>query len=157
MKKQPKKPKFNQYWIIGSIIFIFILLNAPSLIGNGSQASSNINETEFFDLAETGQVEKVVIVNRQIANVFLTNDAKLSGEHKNSNRSPISSFFGNSPDYQFEISTVDRFYGKIDQINDDKNIKIDIDNKTEHNLWGEIFSIYASIYNNYCYLDFYYA
>ena len=138
MKKQPKKPKFNQYWIIGSIIFIFILLNAPSLIGNGSQASSNINETEFFDLAETGQVEKVVIVNRQIANVFLTNDAKLSGEHKNSNRSPISSFFGSSPDYQFEISTVDRFYSKIDQINDDKNIKIDIDNKTEHNLWGEI-------------------
>ncbi len=138
MKKQPKKPKFNQYWIIGSIIFIFILLNAPSLIGGASQSSSTLNESEFFDLAKTGQVEKVVIVNRQIANVFLTSDAKISGEHKNSNKS-FYSFLGNSPDYQFEISTVDRFYAKIDQIKEDKNIKLDIDNKTEQNLWGEIF------------------
>ncbi len=137
MKKQPKKPKFNQYWIIGSIIFIFILLNAPSLIGGGSQTSSTINETDFFDLAETGQVEKVVIVNRQIANVFLTSDAKISGEHKNSNRG-LYSLFGSSPDYQFEISTVDRFYAKIDQIKEDKNIRLNIDNKTEQNLWGEI-------------------
>jgi len=138
MKKQPKKPKFNQYWIIGSIIFIFLLLNAPSLIGGVSQSSSTLNESEFFDLAKTGQVEKVVIVNRQIANVFLTSDAKISGEHKNSNKS-FYSFLGNSPDYQFEISTVDRFYAKIDQIKEDKNIKLDIDNKTEQNLWGEIF------------------
>ena len=62
MKNQNKKPKqkpFNQYWIFGSIVFIFLILNIFS--GSGSQGSDTTTPSKFFEYASNGDVEKIEI------------------------------------------------------------------------------------------------
>ena len=44
-KKQQNQPQFNQYWIFGSIILVFLLLNIFS--GPNGQNSKQISYFEF--------------------------------------------------------------------------------------------------------------
>ena len=79
MKNQNKKPKqtpFNQYWIFGSIVFIFLILNIFS--GSGSKGSDTTTPSKFFEYASNGDVEKIEIINKREVYVYLTRDAKIT-------------------------------------------------------------------------------
>ena len=70
----PKKPKFNPYWIYAGLFLFFIGLNFF-----GSDALSGENKTspaQFFQYLKDGDVEKVDIVNRREAKVYLTKEAE---------------------------------------------------------------------------------
>ena len=69
-----KKPKFNPYWIYGGIIAIFIAMQLFS--GGGFQEANVSTPSQFFSYLQDGDVEKVEIVNRREAKVYLTKDAK---------------------------------------------------------------------------------
>ena len=81
-KNQQKKPPFNQYWIFGSVIIAFIILNLFS--GSGSEKSNITTPSKFFNFVKDGDVDKIEIVNKREVYVFLTNDALLKDVHRNS-------------------------------------------------------------------------
>ena len=76
-KNNPKNkgPKFNMYWIYGLIVVALIGLN---LFGPSMQAPPK--QYSFVDFKNNylipGKVEKVVVVNNEDAEVYLTTDAK---------------------------------------------------------------------------------
>ena len=82
-KSELKNPKFNSYWIYGAIIIVFIALN---VFGGGSWSQpKKTTQGEFETLLRDGDVKKVEIVNRKIAKVYLTPEAKDKEKHtKNS-------------------------------------------------------------------------
>ena len=88
-KKQQKQPQFNQYWIFGSIILVFLLLNIFS--GAGSQSSATTTPSKFFEFASNGDVEKIEIINKREVFVYLTRDARIKDEHKNSSKNSLLS------------------------------------------------------------------
>ncbi|MCL4126377.1 UNVERIFIED_CONTAM: hypothetical protein GTU68_051445 [Idotea baltica] len=100
-KLKEKKPKFSPYWIYGIIIAIFIVIQIFS--SSSYQETNEITPSEFFKYAEDNDVEKVVIVNRHIAKVYLTKEAQEKEVHKKSK--PTSLLTPNSalPNYKFEI------------------------------------------------------
>ena len=136
-KKQQKQPRFNQYWIFGSIVLVFLLLNIFS--GAGSQTSETTTPSKFFEFASNGDVEKIEIINKREVFVYLTRDARIKDEHKNSSKNSLLSIGSKNPNYRFEFGDLQNFENKLSQVNDDFNQNIEVNYITKQNIWGDIF------------------
>ena len=135
-KKQQKQPQFNQYWIFGSIVLVFLLLNIFS--GAGSQTSLTTTPSKFFEFASNGDVERIEIINKREVFVYLTRDARIKDEHKNSSKNSLLTIGSKSPNYRFEFGDLQNFENKLSQVNDDFNQNIEVNYITEQNIWGDI-------------------
>ena len=135
-KKQQKQPQFNQYWIFGSIVLVFLLLNIFS--GGGSQSSSTTTPSKFFEYASNGDVERIEIVNKREVFVYLTRDARLKDEHRNSSKNSLLSIASKNPNYRFEFGDLQNFENKLSKVNDENNQNIEVNYITEQNIWGDI-------------------
>ena len=135
-KKQQKQPQFNQYWIFGSIILVFLLLNIFS--GDGSQSSTTTTPSKFFEFASNGDVERIEIINKREVYVYLTRDARIEDEHKNSAKTSLLSIASKTPNYRFEFGDLQNFENKLSQVNKDFNQNVEVNYITEQNIWGDI-------------------
>ena len=135
-KKQQKQPQFNQYWIFGSIVLVFLLLNIFS--GAGSKTSLTTTPSKFFEFASNGDVERIEIINKREVFVYLTRDARIKDEHKNSSKNSLLSIGSKSPNYRFEFGDLQNFENKLSQVNDNFNQNIEVNYITEQNIWGDI-------------------
>ena len=135
-KKQQKQPQFNQYWIFGSIVLVFLLLNVFS--GAGSQKSSTTTPSKFFEFASNGDVEKIEIINKREVFVYLTRDARIKDEHKNTTNNSLLSIASKNPNYRFEFGDLQNFENKLSKVNEEFNQNIEVNYITEQNIWGDI-------------------
>jgi len=135
-KPEVKKPKFNAYWIYASIIVIII--GAQIFGGNSLSQPSPTNESDFQEYLINGDVEKIEIVNRKLAKVYLTQEAKSKEVHAKKKGS--SSFLSSANDarYQFEFGDLQNFENKITQIKKEHNLNTNIVWETDSNMWGEL-------------------
>lgn len=130
-KLKEKKPKFSPYWIYGIILAIFIGIQLFS--GSSYQETNKITPSEFFKYAEDNDVQKVVVVNRHIAKVYLTKDAQQKEIHKQSKPSSLLAPSSSLPNYKFEIGDLQNFENDLKAIN-----KYDIlSNDTEENVLAD--------------------
>ncbi|WP_118975540.1 ATP-dependent zinc metalloprotease FtsH [Taibaiella koreensis] len=101
-----KGPKFNMYWIYGLIVVALLGLNIF-----GSNIQSSEKKTSFLEFRQNyldkGNVKKVVIVNKEIAEVYLyRHDAPANANQRNpmfNNRN------ADEPDFKFNIGSYDVF------------------------------------------------
>ncbi|WP_347924633.1 ATP-dependent zinc metalloprotease FtsH [Pontimicrobium sp. SW4] len=136
-KLNTKKPKFSPYWIYGIIIVIFLGIQVLSG-GMGSTTGSPTTQDKFFEYFENGDVEKVVIINRIQAKVYLTPEAISKTEHKNTVKPQLLPMSGKAPNYQFQLGDLQNFEDKIDQIkSENTELTTIVDYKIEENLWGD--------------------
>ena len=135
-KKQKKTPEFKQYWIIGSILLLFLIINIFS--GSGSQGQTT-TPSKFFEYAANGDIEKIDIINQREALVFLTKDASLKDEHRDTSNNSMLSLSSNGPNYRFEIGDLQNFENKLEKLNQDNNLNIEVNFETKKNIWGDIF------------------
>ena len=80
-EKPKNKNSFNQYWIYGGIIFLFMLLNIYS--GSAYQDSISTTPSKFLEFVKDGDVEKLEIINQREVRVYITRDADLKDIHRN--------------------------------------------------------------------------
>ncbi len=144
-----KKKGFNFYWIYAIIIFVIIALQLFNMSGGAKQISQN----DFFDVAERGWVEEVVIVNGKQVEVFVIEDsipvlAEYKDEFKNIKK-PDKGFGSSAPTLTFEISSAEKFEEKFDVVNDslkvkaaknDKYKEIEFRSETREDWFGTILS-----------------
>ena len=139
-KKQEKQPQFkfnpSPSWIFGSIVLVFLLLNIFS--GTGSENSKTTTPSKFFEFAAIGDVEKIEIINKREVYVYLTRDARLKDEHKNSAKTSLLSIASNNPNYRFEFGDLQNFENKLYRVNEEFNQNIEVNYITEQNIWGDI-------------------
>lgn len=134
--KNPKeqKPKFSPYWIYAMIIMAFIAIN---YFGSGGWSEpAQTTPAEFQEFLEDGDVEKVVIVNKNKARVHLTEEAKAKEIHvrKVGNKSLSS----NTPAYQFEFGDLQNFENDLRKVKQENDLTTAIVYDTESNVWGDI-------------------
>ncbi|WP_026837824.1 ATP-dependent zinc metalloprotease FtsH [Gillisia sp. JM1] len=134
-KIEPKKPKFSAYWIYGAIIIIFIGINIFG--GSGFNEPTKTNPAEFESYLKDGDVKKIVIVNRNQAKVYLTEDAKAKAIHKKSEEGELFAT-GDSPDYSFEFGDLQNFENQIQEVKSENNLNTFVTYNTESNVFGEI-------------------
>ncbi|CAM4230964.1 ATP-dependent zinc metalloprotease FtsH [Gillisia hiemivivida] len=134
-KIEPKKPKFSAYWIYGAIIIIFLGINFFG--GSGFNEPTKTNPAEFESYLKDGDVNKVVIVNKKIAKVYLTEEAKAKEIHKKSEDGELFAT-GDSPDYSFEFGDLQNFENQIQEVKAENNLNTFVTYNTESNVFGEI-------------------
>jgi len=103
-QQNKKGPKFNIYWIYGILVVVLIGLN---YFGSSIPSSSkNISFLEFRQsYLDQGKVKKVVVVNKEIAEVYLNKPANATPERQN----PMFSKKSEDPDFQFNIGSYEVF------------------------------------------------
>ena len=136
-KTDIKRPKFNSYWIIAVIVLGFI---AITFFDSGIGGKKQISPSEFSTYLKEKEVKKVVIVNRRIAKVFLTAEAKMLEKHK---RKRNTSFLDTASgaeiaDYRFEFGDLQNFENQISEIKEANNLDTHVIYNTESNIFGDI-------------------
>ena len=108
-QKTPNKVNFNSYWIYGIIILVILGINMSVMMNNSTK---NITYTEFEEKVAGNKVERVDVINKQIAHVYLTPDA-LKTDMPDYQE---SSYAVNQPQYQFEIGDMAFFLEKMTEL-----------------------------------------
>ena len=116
--KNPKKPS-NYYWIYAIVGVAIIGLQLFNFDGG----SSNITEKEFEEMVVKNQVEYVVVVkNKNIARVTLTEEALELEEYKKKIKSPLLSTSNKrGPHFSFEFLSQDGFYEELKRFADSEH------------------------------------
>lgn len=130
-----KGPKFNSYWIFLGIILLFLGINFFGEGGFGEPET--ISSSKFEQFLKDGEIKKVEVIHHKTANVYLTDEAKKSEDHKQ----PESREFlpsGDSPDYTFELGDLQNFEKSFEQIKADNSLTAELDYKNPTNFWGEL-------------------
>ena len=135
-KPDLKKPKFNSYWIYAAIVVVFIGLN---LFGGGSWSQPNKTTHGAFEtFLRDGDVEKVEIINRKVAKVYLTAEAKTKEKHLKKNRGTGFLANGNEASYQFEFGDLQNFENNLNLIKSNNDIATTVIYETDNNVMSEI-------------------
>jgi ATP-dependent metalloprotease FtsH len=128
MSEEPKKNKgFNAYWIYAIIAVLLISFNLFQFSGRDLV----IQESDFYELAEKGYIEKMIVIkNQETAEVYLKQDkidsVKLLDSTKYQNLQKKEGFGGRTPDAKFETKDMESF-------NDDmKDLKAKLATKGEN-------------------------
>ena len=136
-KKPQNKKSFNQYWIYGGIIFLFMLLNIYSGSA-GYQDSTSTTPSKFLEFVKDGDVEKIEIINKREVRVYLTRDAELKDIHRNTVKTTLLPISNRNPNYKFEFGDLQNFENNLATISRENNLSIETNYVTEQNVWGDI-------------------
>ncbi len=138
--KLPPVPKFNFYWIYGIIAVVFLVIQfMPHDVAL---------KTTWFkvqnDMIVTGDVEKIVVVNKERAEIYLKKDAIKNDKYKDLKD---RGFFGDEvgPHYYFEIGDVNQFSTDLNNArttfeknNPGQTLEIPVEYVTQRNYIGDI-------------------
>jgi len=93
---------------------------------------------EFETLLRDGDVEKVEIVNRKIAKVYLTPEAKDKEKHTKNKKGSNFLSDGKQASYQFEFGDLQNFENSLDKIKSQDNLQTTVVYETDNNVMSEI-------------------
>ena len=134
-KPELKRPKINSYWIYIAIFVMFMGLN---IFGGGNLSDPiSTSQVEFQSYLKNGDVEKVEIINRKLARVYLTEEARNNSIHANKFKDRIIKPGPNDAAYQFEFGDLQNFENSLNTIKIENGLNTKIVWNTETNLWAE--------------------
>ena len=130
----PLKPKgkFNFYWIYGALAVIFIGLQ---FIG-GTDTSKETNWGELKNMLQNEAVEKLSLVNKEIAEIYIKKDKLHEYSDKDSNPSTNTNFTGPSPDFYYQIGSIETFEQRVQEAQKNVSNPVYITNETRQD-WGK--------------------
>ncbi|VAW26188.1 Cell division protein FtsH [hydrothermal vent metagenome] len=130
-----KKPKFSFYWIYGILALVFLGLN---FLNTGNEAK----KTDWKDLKQMLQqkeVKKLVLVNKDVAEIYLTPGALQMEKYKKLKNS--SNTFGQkTPQFYYNVASPDIFIQQVQEVQKGNGDPVYVESETRHNWGGEILS-----------------
>ena len=137
-QKSNNKMKFNIYWIYLLIGIFFIGVQFSNNSSNGKKTNwQNVKE----NMIKNNDIEKIVIINREKANVYVKQEAiKSKDVYKNINKNPIGGEI-RGPHYYFIIGSVENFENEIRTTCENLNInEINVEYINKKDVFGELLS-----------------
>ena len=127
-----KQPSRSWYWIY---IAVLTAIFAISIFGSKEQIiPTSWNAVE--QMIGSGSVEKIVVVNKDVAEVHLTKEAveelRSHEEYKYLPRTGAQ--------YKFNIGSVDTFRADLDEAQEENNVTIPLTYETRRNPWMDFFT-----------------
>jgi len=134
-KSPENKPKFNFYWIYGLLAVVFIGLQ----LLNWDTGVKDINKGELIEMLQSREIEKIDLVNREIAEIYLKPDARKKHFPDGNSGGITENLSGSStPDYSYRIGSIEGFETTISEAQKDTPDPIYINNVSRTNWGGEI-------------------
>ncbi len=132
--KDPKKSKYNVFWIYGIIALVFIAVQYY-MSYSSSPAETNWSEVKTVMLANN-DIERIVVVNEKKANIYLKKSSLSKYEQQFSEDFTKPSEDG--PHFTFTIGSVETFERNLREAQEDSPEEILPEYKEERNWAGEI-------------------
>ncbi|MBW6492048.1 MAG: ATP-dependent zinc metalloprotease FtsH [Lentimicrobium sp.] len=134
LKPKPVKPKFSFYWIYALLALLIIGLQFM----NWSTPSKNIGEGELKEMLLNQEIERLVLVNREFAEIYLKKDKLQLEKYKDL---PSSENFGAAkPQFIYNIGSVEKFENDVNIVQEGLEKPVYIENLTRRNVWGDALS-----------------
>ena len=148
-KSKPPRFNFNFYWVYAilmlGIIFIYYF-------SDYSNQPRNVNPSRFYSWVKSGDIEKVVVVNKEVVNVYIRGKSLEKPEFKAVPRKSFGNSANEGPHYYFEIGDVGSFKADIEKAQKDlpetEQVEI-IYNNNDRSYWdvllGWLFPLFIAI------------
>jgi len=131
-----KKSNISAYWLYGLIAVFFISMSYFN--NDGMTNDQRINISTFERFLNDDEVERVLVINKSLAQVTIKDDALQTSKHKSARS---TDFLGRSkikgPHYQFEVGNLEIFQTKLEEAKS-KGAEFDYDFKTVENRWLDV-------------------
>ena len=127
----PKKP-FNFYWIYAVVLVVLVSVN----LFNMNSGLVKTTYGEFKEMAQNGDVRKVVIFNEKIAEVTLSTDALDAEKYRKKVQPPLIGGVNTGPHFTFNLPAgKDGFSEELENLRQEGKIEV-VDYQTREN-WGQ--------------------
>ena len=110
--KKGKTPRFGSYWIYGIIALFLIGLNLFSV---AMMSEEKIDQSRFEEMVLRGDVEKIEVINRSDAYIYIKKDRLSDERYKKFNRG--NGFGSGNPQFVYHIASVDNFQSILGDLN----------------------------------------
>ena len=137
-KEEPKGIKFNFYWIYAIIAVLFFGIQILNINTTSETSWQEFNRT----MLQTKEVEKIVVVNRDIAQIYIKKDLLKRDKYKSVSKKSLGNSVNEGPHYFFQISSPDKLEEKLKeaQLNFQEEDKVEIKYTTQKDVIGDAFS-----------------
>jgi ATP-dependent metalloprotease FtsH len=132
------RPRFSFYWIYGLLAVVFIGIN----YFNYNNPVKEITWGRLESMLEKQDVEKIVVVNKEKAEIYIKK-AKIQKDtaYKEFTKKSFSQSFGASPQYFYQVGSIEIFNGLLKDTRDTITSKMRREGKAETEI-----SIFAKQY-----------
>jgi len=134
-KQNAPKFKFSPYWIYGAV---FIALIAFQFLNSGSLASKSISSNKFSEVLNDNDIERIVIVNGTLAEIYIKPEELKSEKYKEQTNS--SFYRAGSPIFEYDFGDRQNFENEINKAKEENNLDFDLKNIEQTSLLDQIFS-----------------
>ncbi|KPK81873.1 MAG: hypothetical protein AMS27_15110 [Bacteroides sp. SM23_62_1] len=136
-KGQNPRPKFSVYWIYGIIGLAIIGTYFLNMGGKPEEISWQRFEKEIL---ASYDVEKIVIVNKERAEIYIKKDRLSSGKYKDTDSRSLNPLGKTGPQYFFTIGSVEIFDQRLQEAMKDfpEEELVTVTYETRRNFFGEI-------------------
>jgi len=131
------KPKYNIYWVYGIIAAIFI--GSQFLFVGSKPIETNMKDFEQ-DMLSKGDVAKIVVVNKERANIYIKADRLQNERYKDINDQTFGKVAKEGPHYFFTIGSMEYFEKWLNEAQETylKGEYIEVSYKTQPNYMRDI-------------------
>ena len=135
-KSNMPKFKFSSYWIYGGI---FLAIIAIQFFSSGDLASKSISKNKFDEILKDNDIKKIVVINKDVAQIYLTQEALKKEKHQKFTNSTF--YRPGSAVYEYNFGDQRTFEQSVIEAKEDKNLIVDIDNKEKTSIFDAIIGI----------------
>ncbi|MHB0756718.1 ATP-dependent zinc metalloprotease FtsH [Polaribacter sp. M15] len=127
------KFKFNAYWIYGAILIAII---AVQFFSSGDLASKSISKNKFDEILKDNDIKEIVILNKDVAQIYLTQDALKKSKHQ---KFTSSTFYRpGSAVYEYNFGDLRTFEQSVNEAKEQNDLIVDIDNRERTSIFDAI-------------------
>lgn len=127
------KFKFNMYWVYGIIFIAFIGI---SFLNDGALSTRKISTNKFFEILKSDDIARILIINKNIAEVYIKQEAQSKEIHKKQSNSPF--FRKGSPMYEYNFGDLQNFENQLNQYKENYKLNFDTQSDERGNLLDSI-------------------
>ncbi len=133
-KKGGTKGKFNFYWIYSIIALAFIAI----YFFNQGESVKETNWGDLKQMLEEGDVEKLILVNREFAEIYIKQDKLSKSRYSDVTKDSKSEIFGETPQYTYTIGSVESFEDDVAKVQENLSDPVYIQNKIRHKWTSDV-------------------
>ena len=127
------KFKFNAYWIYAAI---FILIIAVQFFSSGDLASKNISRNEFNEILKENDIKKIVVVNNNVAQIYIKDEAAKKERYK---KMVSSTFYSRGSSlFEYDFGDLQNFEDSIEKTRAEKDLNFDLKYESKTSMFETI-------------------
>ena len=141
LKESSFKPKFNFYWIYGGLFVLFLVFQ---FFSSGNLAQKKISQDRFESILKSDDISKILILNNNMAQIFIKEDAAKKEEYK---ENTSSRFYSKDVSlFEYNFGDLQNFENKLAAFKSEYDLSFDTRNDEQTDLFDSFLAYLPFIF-----------